>query len=523
MATPIVNFGLVQVSGGYSAGATSVTLMAGNGSKLPDTTGGYTYPMTWWNATDYAHPSFDPNVEIVLVTARSTDTLTTIVRAQEGTVASSKNTAGKTYYMSLGITKAMFESLRIPKETHYGLQLQTHRDADVAPYQVELVGVDAIIMNDGTELRNDAGEWTGTLADISINGANGLDTGSEEVSTLYEIHAIAKEDGTRGLILHKSKIWATDTNYPTGDDATQPIRSAADNSDNKVSQGIYLSTAGTVPYIEVRLVRVGTPTGKIWFTIQNNAAGVPGSTVLATSQAYDISRLPTSEITIRIPMKSSSALSAATFYHLVAQGDWTVSTSNYVGWRYDGSSPSYTGGAMATYDSDSSGTWTSNSGRDAIFAIGLEYNNTVVTMPNGYTKRCFLGWVFNDGSGNFIPFKQVGRSNRVANIVVAQKFWSPSGSPELVSLTNLLPPRQLIKAIIGLSGTGSGGALVAIGDLRATDISYSGNTVGAQIVMGTAITAQVPSISSDVLVEANGIMEQGTTSCGLWLTGYEWE
>lgn len=57
----------------------------------------------WWNATDYADPSDDPNVEIVRVTAISTDTLT-VTRAQESTSASTKNTAGKTYKMIAGLT-----------------------------------------------------------------------------------------------------------------------------------------------------------------------------------------------------------------------------------------------------------------------------------------------------------------------------------------------------------------------------------------------------------------------------------
>lgn len=522
MATPVVNFGLVTVSIGYGAGDTSIVLTAGHGSRLPETTGGYTYPLTWWNATDYTHPADDPNKEIVLVTNRSTDTLT-VTRAQEGTSASSKNTSDKTYRMSLGGTKAMWESLRTPTSFHQGLQLQTHRDSDVANKQVELVDVDAIIMDDGVELRNDSDEWTGKVADITVAGAGGLDTGTEASFTYYEIFAIAKEDGTRNLLLHKSKLWADDTGHVSGEDATQGIRSAVDNSTVKVAQGFKFN-GGRVPYIEVKLIKVGAPTGKIWFTIETDTAGKPSGTAVATSQAYDVARLSTTATVIRIPMKSSEVLSATpTQYHLVAQGSWTVSATNYVGWRMDGSAGSYTNGAKALFDSDTA-TWTTDTDDDLYFTIGAETNDSAVTMPTGYTKKCFLGWVYNDGSSNFVPFLQTGRSRKDAVIdTTNMMFWSPSGIAELGRLTSFIPPRHLMTVTIGLSGTGTGGAIAAIGDLRATDISSAGSSVGAQTVLNTVITTTIPSVFRDVVVQTNAIMLHGTNNSFLFVTGYQWE
>lgn len=93
------NFAKVTVSTGYDASATSIVLTTGHGAKLPTVP----FNVTWWNSTDYADPSDDPNVEIGRVTARSTDTLT-VTRGQEGTSASTKNTAGKTYKMIAGLT-----------------------------------------------------------------------------------------------------------------------------------------------------------------------------------------------------------------------------------------------------------------------------------------------------------------------------------------------------------------------------------------------------------------------------------
>jgi len=93
------NFAKVEVSTGYDAAATSIVLTTGHGARLPTAP----FNVVWWNSTDYTDPSDDPNVEIVRVTAISTDTLT-VTRAQESTSASTKNTASKTYKMIAGLT-----------------------------------------------------------------------------------------------------------------------------------------------------------------------------------------------------------------------------------------------------------------------------------------------------------------------------------------------------------------------------------------------------------------------------------
>ena len=61
-------------------------------------------------ATDFPDPSDDPNAEIVRVTGVSGNTLT-VSRGQEGTAASTKNTAGKVYKLMLGITAKMITDI----------------------------------------------------------------------------------------------------------------------------------------------------------------------------------------------------------------------------------------------------------------------------------------------------------------------------------------------------------------------------------------------------------------------------
>lgn len=93
------NFAKATVSTGYDNVATSIVLTGGHGAKLPTAP----FNVVWYDSTTYPDPSDDPNVEIVRVTVVSTDTLT-VTRAQEGTSASTKNTASKTYKMLAGLT-----------------------------------------------------------------------------------------------------------------------------------------------------------------------------------------------------------------------------------------------------------------------------------------------------------------------------------------------------------------------------------------------------------------------------------
>ena len=102
-----INFGKVVVSTGYDASATSVTLVSGEGAKLPATT---PYNLVWYNNTTYLDPADDPNREIVRCTARTSDVLT-ITRAQEGTTATSKNAAGCVYKMLAGGTKKTLDDI----------------------------------------------------------------------------------------------------------------------------------------------------------------------------------------------------------------------------------------------------------------------------------------------------------------------------------------------------------------------------------------------------------------------------
>jgi len=101
MALPAFkNFAKVEVSTGYDASATSIVLATDEGAKLPAPATDGNFYLVWWNFTDYKDPADDPNVEKVLCTAKSGDTLT-LTRGQRGTTAQNHNISGKVYKMAI--------------------------------------------------------------------------------------------------------------------------------------------------------------------------------------------------------------------------------------------------------------------------------------------------------------------------------------------------------------------------------------------------------------------------------------
>lgn len=513
MAVPVTNFGLVTVSTTYGSGDTSIALTAGHGSRLPATTGGYQYELTWWNVTDYPHPADDPNVEIVLVTSRSTDTLT-VTRGQSGTSASTKNTGGKTYRMSLGITKAMWESMRV-KSQHQGLGLQTDRDSTDAVKKVEITALDYLVMDDGTVFDNSDNSWTGKTADITASGAGGLDTGTEIGGQWYDIYAIAKEDGTKNLLLHKAKAWADQADYSSNEDASQNVGSATANS--FVAQGFKLASSGKLRYARAKLLKVGSPTGVVSCAVYSDNAGVPGSS-LAVAHSIDISQIPSTATWVHFtfPHTAPTLSASPTQYHLLI--GITVDASNYIQWRMDGSAGTYADGAKATWNGSA---WTTDTDDDMMFTIGVEVDNSAVTMPTGYTKKCHLGWVFNDGSSNFAPFLQQGRTRRSLMLDEDVNYMQILNGGHLI-VRPLAPAIESMTALVAVAGTGTQAGIAVIGDVYNYSLSSDNDTVAAEAILYSGTTSTRPGVFTEVIVQSGFFSTHGTNTAKLWMSGFSW-
>jgi hypothetical protein len=151
MLDSVANLVKVNVSQGYDQNDTSIVLAAGQGANL---IAAAPFNVTWWNATDYADPSDDPNAEIVRITAISTDTLT-ITRGAEsatgGGAASTKNAGGKTYKMILGITAKMITDINANLQKPWrlvnlignidGVNTVYTLEGDIAPFDANSLNV----------------------------------------------------------------------------------------------------------------------------------------------------------------------------------------------------------------------------------------------------------------------------------------------------------------------------------------------------------------------------------------------
>jgi hypothetical protein len=469
MPTPVSNFAKVTVSTGYNATATSIVLLTGHGSRLPSTV---PYPLVWWNASDYSDPADDPNREIVMVTARSGDTLT-VTRGAEGTTATAKNLAGKTYKMILSMTAGMWAEVheRGLSESFRGLVVMNHPSADQKLSKV-LFRADAIVMDDGEEIAN----WHNIVVDLAASGVNGLDTGSKAASTAYELYAISNGTTKAGL-LHRAKNYRADTLYVVGDDGHHALRDATART--KLAQGFQLATAGLVEFVDVKLAKTGSPTGNYWFTIESSAGGAPSGTVLATSDKYDVSLLSGASTWVRLPFRTPASLSAATPYHLVLQADYTISASNYIFWRADTTAATYAGGMKAAYDGT---TWTNDPDDDFMFQVWVTENDTPVVLPSGYTKKALIcPFVYNHSDSHLRLFMQLDRSiycfARTVNATSASDQWTifPAGAgsavPTLYHLGALVPPRPCT-AHIAFAATGAA-VSAQFGHLTATWIGWA--------------------------------------------------
>lgn len=519
MTTPLKNFSEGIVSGTYGAGDTSVTLNTGHGSRFPNPATDGAFNAWWWNFTDYPNPANDPDKEIVRVTARTGDTMGTILRAQEGTVASAKNLAGKEYRIAAGITAAVADEFRNRAllQTFRNLTLSTHHDSDLAPSRIVL-NAEAIVMNDGEEVTG----WDDVIADLTASGVGGLDTGSEANGVFYKIYALYNGT-TKGLCFHRDKDWFLDEDSSSGEDATQGIRSNVDNSTVRVAQGIQVSQAGPWPFHDVKLIKVGAPVGNLWFTIEGNSGGVPNNTVLATSRKIDVSRLSTTASWIRIFFPTPAALSAATQYHLVAHGDWAVSGTNYVGWRMDGSAGTYTNGGKSLYDSDTA-TWTADADDDLMFRAYIEQNDVdfATTVPAGY-RYAHIGYALNNSAGNLVPFIQRDRQWRLRNAGADGLIVNETASGlSLVDLRAFVPALDALTVLLALTGTGAAAATASLGSIDATDLANAA-LPGLQASLHAGSTAEWPySGFIPVDVEFAGLMIAPTAGADLYYAGFNW-
>lgn len=322
-----------------------------------------------------------------------------------------------------------------------GLTLRTHPDSDKHNDRVWFTA-DEVVMDDSTRLVIS----TPLAPSLAVSGAGGLDTGAEVISTWYEVYAIAKDDGTQSSLLHAGKSWAPDQQFTTVDTG-RLLRIATATATDKIAQSTILSGTGPVPFVDLLLARANTPSGNIWVTLEADSAGSPSGTPLATSDKIDASLVSTAYQAIRFVFRTMYTAMFGTTYWIVLQGDYTRSDATNINWG-GAVAGGYAPGSSKEYNGTSWSSTAGASGLDRYFRLWRE-TTTAVTMPSGYTKKCKVGHVFNESTGNLRPFE--ARDGLVHHNFIA--FTAPVAAtiPTLVDINSYVPATP-VDALFGLSG-----------------------------------------------------------------------
>lgn len=325
-------------------------------------------------------------------------------------------------------------------QTFRGLHLRTSQLYADSLHKVELTRAREIVYNDG---QSDAEEYTGInstvlplTADIEVAGAGGLDTGAEAGVTWYEIYIIRNDvTGTRNLLLHKAPRFVTDQNHVTND-GSHSLRRATAPVNTKLAQSFQISTTSPVEMVDVLLVRAGAVSGNIWYTIEANVGGSPSGVPLATSNVVDASLINTSNQRIRFTFRSPATLDTGVTYHLVLQGDYAASNAVNISWRADTTAATYPLGLKEFYDGVG---WAGDADDDFYFTVYTTVGDSTPVLPTGYTQYCLIGYVYNDGGLEFLPF--IAFDHKVVYLSETQiSSGITESAPLLVDLHEILPP-----------------------------------------------------------------------------------
>jgi hypothetical protein len=138
----------------------------------------------------------------------------------------------------------------------------------------------------------------------------------------------------------------------------------------------------TATGVKLRLWRYGLP-GTVTASLRATSGGEPtgGDLASGTTDGNSLTTAQAGEWR-EITFGSGQALTSGTTYAIVVRataGDW----ANLAEWRYDSSSPSYSGGSYG-HSSDSGSSWTMNSSADCMFEViaQAQDNSSNITLTS---------------------------------------------------------------------------------------------------------------------------------------------
>lgn len=135
---------------------------------------------------------------------------------------------------------------------------------------------------------------------------------------------------------------------------------------DKLAQTVDIGASEVVGTLEIYYKKVGSPTGTVTVRVETVDGSNNPTGTLAHANAtvtFDEADLAASYGTVTVNFTEFTP--GAATYAIVVSTDRAASETDYIVWGADGSSPSYAGGEMKSYNGSS---W-SNESKDAIFAV----------------------------------------------------------------------------------------------------------------------------------------------------------
>jgi len=327
-------------------------------------------------------------------------------------------------------TMVQWKSSIFPQGSSFrNLHLGTSRNYPLCNSVVTLYRAAEIVMDDGSITNN----WSIMSADINTTGAGGLDVGSPESNTWYELYAIRNPvTDDRALMFHKSldsrPHVSSNTSVPGQFGQvyqflnTEYYLGPSGNVTPLIGQQFTSPVDGKIRSADILIRRRGVPDGFCWLTLhEQEANGFPNTITLCTSDirhAIEIANVSTSGVRTRFIFRDGVNLVSNGRYVLVINNDYaqgSFANDNYMMLPGSILSTGFPQGGNCVVYRASTGDWalgtqTTPSGANSLYIrVFIEGNNTPVTMPTGYTQKCLVSYAATDIFGSLKEYSQRDR------------------------------------------------------------------------------------------------------------------
>ena len=286
------NFGVGTLASGITSIQTSLTVGSGEGALFPNPTGAVNgFYFTIYD-TAYASPDLDPNKEICLCTARSTDSFSTIARAQQGTTAVAHNTADHTYKVIRTLTLADIQELAS------GLGAYGGADTGAANAYVVSVSPYISVLTEGIEIAFKPANTNTTASTLNVNGFGAINlydrNGSALIAGLVASGNLvtARYDGTNWRLTSATDkgsyaigVWAPEQSTFT-DAQTVYFGNKSKGPQTTANQcRVYVNKTGTIKaaHLDLYVTTAGTNESWVIYIRLNNTTDTAIATVAAAT------------------------------------------------------------------------------------------------------------------------------------------------------------------------------------------------------------------------------------------------